>query len=102
MRRLLVFQVLILFICAAVYTPALCMEWADKGHETIGTRDNQSPGLNPKAAQQNNDPTVYITNSGKKYHSGHCSCLKKSKIAIKLSEAKSQRYTACSRCNPPK
>ena len=42
--------------------------------------------------------TVYITASGKKYHNAGCRYLKKSKIAISLSDAKRQGYTACSVC----
>ena len=45
--------------------------------------------------------TVYITKTGSKYHRGSCSYLRESKIAISLSSAKSQGYTACSRCDPP-
>lgn len=46
------------------------------------------------------DPTVYVTKSGSKYHSAGCSYLSKSSIEMKLSEVGS-RYTPCSRCNPP-
>lgn len=45
--------------------------------------------------------TVYITDTGKKYHLGGCSSLSKSKHAISLSDAKAQGYGACKRCNPP-
>ena len=44
--------------------------------------------------------TVYVTKTGKKYHRGSCRYLKKSKIAIELSEAK-KRYGACKVCKPP-
>ncbi len=47
-----------------------------------------------------NSHTVYITNTGSKYHSGGCRYLKKSKIAISESDAISQGYSACSVCNP--
>ena len=47
------------------------------------------------------DPTVYVTRTGKKYHRGSCSYLRKSRIPAKLSEAKRQGYTPCSRCRPP-
>lgn len=50
--------------------------------------------------QQLEDVTVYVTRTGKKYHLGSCSSLRRSKIAISLSDAK-QRYGACSRCSPP-
>jgi micrococcal nuclease len=46
------------------------------------------------------DPTVYITKTGEKYHRSGCSSLRKSKIAIKKSEAIAQGYTACKRCRP--
>ncbi len=42
--------------------------------------------------------TVYVTNSGTKYHRSGCSYLSHSKIAISLSDAKAQGYTPCSRC----
>lgn len=45
--------------------------------------------------------TVYITNTGKKYHIDGCKYLKDSKIQIKLEDAKSQGYTPCGVCNPP-
>lgn len=44
--------------------------------------------------------TVYITNTGEKYHSGGCRYLKKSKIPIDRSSAIAQGYGACSVCNP--
>ena len=47
------------------------------------------------------DETVYVTRSGKKYHTGGCSSLRRSKIKISLAEAK-QKYGPCSRCNPPR
>jgi hypothetical protein len=44
--------------------------------------------------------TVYITNTGEKYHSSSCRYLAKSKIAIDLSDAISQGYNACKVCKP--
>lgn len=44
--------------------------------------------------------TVYVTNTGKKYHKSSCSYLSKSKISISLEDAKSSGYTACKRCKP--
>jgi hypothetical protein len=48
-----------------------------------------------------NDVTVYITDTGDKYHKDGCRYLKKSKIPIKLSEAKDKGYTPCKVCKPP-
>lgn len=44
--------------------------------------------------------TVYITKTGEKYHRGSCRYLRKSKISISLSKAKTRGYTPCSVCNP--
>jgi hypothetical protein len=51
-------------------------------------------------AYAQDDPTVYVTKSGSKYHNAGCSSLKKSAIPMKLSEV-GDRYSPCSRCNPP-
>lgn len=45
--------------------------------------------------------TVYITDTGKRYHASACRHLKKSKIAISLEAAKTSGYTPCGVCNPP-
>ena len=45
--------------------------------------------------------TVYITNTGEKYHRSGCRYLSKSKISISLSKAKAEGYTPCSVCKPP-
>ena len=46
------------------------------------------------------DSTVYITETGTKYHRGDCSYLNSSKIAISCEDAHARGYTACSRCKP--
>ncbi len=51
--------------------------------------------------QPGDDPIVYVTTSGKKYHTADCRYLAKSKIPMKLSEAKAKGYTPCSVCGPP-
>jgi hypothetical protein len=62
-----------------------------------------TPALSP--AQQKQTPTkeqiVYITDTGKKYHTATCRSLAKSKIPISLKDAKAQGYTPCSVCKPP-
>jgi competence protein ComEC len=47
------------------------------------------------------DSIVYVTETGGKYHVDGCRYLKKSKIKISLSDAKSQGYEPCSVCNTP-
>ena len=44
------------------------------------------------------EETVYVTNSGSKYHSDGCVYLKYSSNEIDLSEAEEQGYTPCSKC----
>lgn len=46
--------------------------------------------------------TVYITPTGKKYHTATCRTLSKTKniIPIDIEEAKEKGYTACKVCNP--
>lgn len=42
--------------------------------------------------------TVYVTNTGSKYHRAGCQYLSKSCIPISFLDAQNQGYTACSRC----
>ncbi|GEM_PF-4033459 len=60
------------------------------------------PSLSAKAllAVNGNDPIVYVTRTGQCYHRGSCSYLRKSKIPMRLSEAR-KLYRPCKRCNPP-
>jgi micrococcal nuclease len=45
--------------------------------------------------------TVYVTNSGRRYHEDGCSSLSRSKIAVTLADAVRSGYTPCSICKPP-
>jgi methylphosphotriester-DNA--protein-cysteine methyltransferase len=49
----------------------------------------------------NGDIIVYITNTGKKYHTERCASVRNSKIAVSLGEAISRGYEHCKRCKPP-
>ena len=55
----------------------------------------------PTAEETPQTGTVYVTKTGKKYHLGSCSYLRRSKIPMSLVDAK-RRYSPCSRCNPPR
>ena len=57
-----------------------------------------STGGTSSGSSDSNSVTVYVTNTGSKYHKAGCSYLRQSKIAISLSEAKAEGYTPCSRC----
>lgn len=54
-----------------------------------------------EAAQQPTELTVYITDTGAKYHMSGCRYLRQSSHPISLSAAKAQGYTACKVCDPP-
>lgn len=60
-----------------------------------------TPTPTPEPVAEPVGTTVYITNTGSKYHVNGCQYLSKSQIAISLSDAKSQGYEPCKRCNPP-
>jgi hypothetical protein len=45
-----------------------------------------------------NAQTVYITDSGKKYHAKNCSAVKTGKKGIPLKEAKKEGYEPCKVC----
>jgi micrococcal nuclease len=55
----------------------------------------------PQQQPQTKEQTVYITKTGKKYHRANCRYLSRSKIPTSLKDAKANRYTPCSVCNPP-
>jgi hypothetical protein len=55
----------------------------------------------PASIAQPQDVTVYVTNTGTKYHRDGCRYLRQSRIPMKLSEAK-KRYDPCSVCKPPR
>jgi len=59
-----------------------------------------SPAPRPSQPKDSDDPIVYVTKTGSKYHKAGCRSLSKSAIPMKLSEA-SKRYGACSVCKPP-
>ncbi|SKC85958.1 hypothetical protein [Ohtaekwangia koreensis] len=52
------------------------------------------------AFSQTDVQTVYITATGKRYHTSKCRYLKYSHVAIALPQANERGYTACSVCNP--
>lgn len=42
--------------------------------------------------------TVYVTESGKKYHAKNCNIVKTGKTGMELTEAKKKGYTPCASC----
>lgn len=58
-----------------------------------------APAPAPGSASANT--TVYVTNTGEKYHASSCRYLAKSKIPISLADAKARGYEPCKVCRPP-
>lgn len=54
-----------------------------------------------KAYAATGSTVVYITKTGKCYHSGNCSSLSKSKIETTVDNAVKKGLRPCSKCNPP-
>jgi micrococcal nuclease len=53
------------------------------------------------AENAGSETTVYVTNSGKRYHRETCGSLSRSKIAVSLGNAIRSDYEPCSICDPP-
>jgi hypothetical protein len=53
-----------------------------------------------QTAQDSKSATVYVTRTGKKYHTAECRYLK-SKIKTTVKEAQANGYTPCKVCHPP-
>jgi micrococcal nuclease len=49
----------------------------------------------------NGDVTVYVTNTGTRYHRENCSSLRRSKTAVTLDAAVRSGYEPCGICRPP-
>lgn len=58
-----------------------------------------APAVKPKPEAE--DVTVFVTRTGKKYHKGTCQHLRRSRIPMKLSQAR-RMYEPCGACRPPK
>lgn len=57
-------------------------------------------GNTTASASDTNERTVYITDTGSKYHRSGCRYLSRSEHAISLSDALARGYDACSVCRP--
>lgn len=69
-----------------------------KGLHAPDYQPDRKPEIAPESTP---DVTVYVTQTGKKYHLGSCRSLRRSKIPMSLKGVK-QRYGPCARCNPPR
>lgn len=72
---------------------------AQKAAQEKAATTSSSASSASKASSTTNPQTVYVTKTGKKYHNDGCSSLKKSKIAMSLSETEAEGYTPCKNCH---
>lgn len=61
---------------------------------------NSSSRKKSSASTNDKSETVYITDTGSKYHRSGCRYLSRSSHSISRSDAKAQGYTPCSVCRP--
>ncbi len=90
MKKVIVFSVLVMFLFAgmAVYAAPLNVT----GAKTTAKKDDK---------KKSDDPTVYATEKGKKYHKKNCKVVKEGKKGLKLSEAIKKGLEPCAVCKPP-
>ena len=58
--------------------------------------------IDPIRSTQHKEATVYITDTGERYHVSSCRYLRYSKHPVSLGEAKRRGYTPCKVCQPPR
>lgn len=68
---------------------------------SVSMGSTSSSAASTTSSSDSNAVTVYVTDTGSKYHMAGCQYLRQSQHARTLSQAKSEGYTACSRCHPP-
>lgn len=73
---------------------------AEQAAAAQAAAEQEAVAAAPAPANGNSDITVYVTNTGSKYHVAGCRHLK-SQIPMTLSDAKAAGYTPCKTCNPP-
>ena len=101
MRKQLPILYAVLFVAIATVFALSIAGCSDEDVPTASTMSDEEIAQNtrnstPVAAS----PTVYITNTGTKYHKSGCRYLSQSKIAISKKDAIAQGYGACSVCKP--
>lgn len=84
---------------AVAATPAPTSAPTPEPTPTPTAAPTAAPAAAPAAAEPQT-VTVYVTNSGTKYHRAGCSHLKSSKIEMDKDAAIAAGYTACKSCKP--
>lgn len=74
--------------------------WLTAAAAATTTPVRPRPVIKPEPKPDGDGVIVYVTKSGKKYHRSTCSSLRRSRIPMKLKDAKATGYTPCGRCKP--
>ena len=88
-------------ICAGIVSAGIYfgLRSTDPAPVPTNVPNSSVPRVTSPSNQDKHGVMVYITKTGRKYHRGSCSFLRKSRIPIPLSDAR-DRYGPCSRCRP--
>ena len=81
--------------------PAETIAANDADINSTGSEQESTDASTTNNTGESNDPTVYRTRTGQRYHNDGCRHLSRSKIETTLSAAKSLGLTACGTCRPP-
>jgi micrococcal nuclease len=84
--------------CRPVFFVLLLCAALSCGAQAQGTPQTRAPQTQAAPAANR---TVYVTNSGTKYHISGCSALRNSAIAVSLEDAARSGYEPCAICKPP-
>jgi len=106
MRRTLLIAVLFFAVAVLVSVAAGCgSQTADRsarGDQSIAKGQQPTPKDQTAAQTENDQLTVYVTESGARYHLSSCRTLRGNGRAISLADAKRRGYTPCKVCQPPR
>lgn len=99
MRRILLLALLSLAVLALVSLAVGCNSHIS---DRTARRDQSAGSGQPTSETDNDQLTVYITETGERYHLSSCRTLRGGGRPISLGEAKRRGYTACKVCQPPR
>lgn len=77
---------------------------APSGSVTVGdsaVAEVPAPALPQPEAQEPETVTVYVTQTGSKYHTAGCRYLRQSQSPLSLGDAQDRGYSPCALCHPP-
>lgn len=92
MRRIL----LIALLALAVGCGSQRSNQSARTEQSVGGRTQTAP------QSENDELTVYVTDTGERYHLSSCRTLRGNGRPISLGEARRRGYTACRVCQPPR